>query len=216
MGTQYQSAIEALMRQIPVITREQMIIYLRKVFDLTRSTATGIFETVARQGIVLESPNGLITTKENLRVIQTQHVNIEYGLRLKIADPLFVIPEAQDAMDCFWLILKAMPVSKDFIISTGTIKAVYMDSQKQRIIEIVKIPYDQELMISQLLKRHYAYDELSRNCYERIGILENPKAASAIARVGFTEFYYIDKSEAEHPKLMQVRLRPFKEAWADV
>ena len=216
MSNIYKESIVNLLSRIPILRKEQLILYLVKIYDLPLDIAESLLEKATESGYVLISPNDLVTTRATMNLLyKKDDISIREHI-FKLARPIVLTKDLEIQIDAFWVVLKNLPDADDFVFLNGPISAVYTDKSRNKIVEIVVIPHGKERLYTHLFKYHFTYSLESQKYYERIGIVNNARSALLMGNVGFTEFYYIDKTELSKNIIYFIGARDNNTAWEDV
>ena len=118
-------------------------------------------------------------------------------------------------MELFWVLLDAMPASRDFIMNSLKMFPLSYVNQKQELVQVMYIPKGQERSICRYLMEvpegEYAKEDV------RIAVMEDPNGASDMKKVGFRYLVWIDHSSEDCGDRLQVLKEISKaDAWEDL
>lgn len=194
----YSNVIMELLDQVDVLERDQVLWYAEALDTYGEG-----------QRVVEKALHALI---RNQRVLVYEENGTQYLSRM----PIKVLSESNRMeMDLFWVLLDAMPYSKNFNLNIMRTFQLSYINQNNRLVQVIYISRNQEKVISRMLR------EIPENSYEkddcRIALLQDSQGVERLLRVGFRYVVAINHdAQAPEDKLMILKEFREHEIWEDI
>lgn len=204
MAQNLEQMITQIMRKIPVVTRQQLITYLLIQTSASQSVIMDAISACAHNGSILISTNSRVTTREAYDVVRTVDLPYKFGLICRLRGRLAITAEAEDFLDCFWIILGLLPASEDFILTSYTpLRMLFLDAGKNRFVQIARIRRGNELTCISYLRSLPAPLPEEQFSMRRIALVDDREVVDLLGEFGFTDFCLLDEDEPSHIRVLK-------------
>ena len=212
MTKHLERSIESILKKIPVVTKQQLIAYLKIQMSCKEKVILEALTECAHSGVVLIAFNELITTREAYDVVRTADLPYKFGVIQRLRGNLSVTAETQDFIDCFWIILNLLPASSDFILTSYTpFRMLYLDRENNRLVQIARFRRGFELTDINFLRALPTPAREDRAHIRRIALLDDEQATELLGGFGFTDFCLLDDHQPGH--ISVIKKVGLNEAW---
>lgn len=200
----YISEIERLFSRIPVMSYFQLKKYLRAVFgpNSFRGDVDFAVKEYLRRGILMSDGTYLFTKRIfDIAFHQQFRFNdLNYSSYIRVKEKLEMRSYFRELMNCFDFVLETLPYSDDFIVCEGIFPIMYIDKQKNMLIQICCVDFENVMPFNAMLKSGYCdFSEEQKEHVSRIAIVDDKKTAEALGNYGFSAVVSFRKDLPELP-----------------
>ena len=212
----FREEVAELFRRIPVMTGPQFIRSLNLISGYEGNQLSSLEYQYARNGLVLVSENGLVTTKFGIEKVAGFMPEVKRAGQIRVSE-LGIKPFFSECIDCYNLVLDLYPSSKGFRVSKDLFQISFVHEKRQLIYELVRIPRDKEdIYAAQLIKDTWRYEgkknRLVREATRRIAVVESEASAAKVPFAGINLICVTDSSDPKGFRVIERR----QDAWKDM
>ncbi len=123
--------------------------------------------------------------------------------------------EQRMAMELFWVLLDAMPYSRNFILSFQKTFQLSYINKHQQLVQVAYVPRHMETAVCRFV-REIPKNEYEQECDCRIALLEDPKGEERMKKVGFYYLVTIRQDAPPENRLEILDVVDVAHAWEDL
>ncbi len=207
----YITEIERLFGRIPVMEYNQLRKYLKKVFGdkAFRGNIDYAISEYLRRGILMSDGHYLFTKRIFDIAFQKQFRfnDLDYSSEIRVSEDLQLNGEMKEIIQCFDFVLETLPYSDDFFITEGLFPIMYIDREKNMLVQICHFSRENVIPLDMLIRNTSDFALDQRECISRIAIVDERKTADLIGYHGFSSIVMFDKTDEMIPMtVIQSRL----------
>lgn len=207
----YRSEIERILRKMPVMTFRQFLRLVGLITGYEGNQAGNMASMYARNGVILASGNGYVTTKAAVNIVAAGEPEVvRFGIN-RITE-LHLRPFYKKAVDCFDVVLDMYPISDDFLLLDDVFQFTFIDEERNRLYEVAKIP-SADAISYEALFRSLPSPGSFKDILTRIAVIDEKEAARYVPKVGFSYICVPDKRKPSGYDIVEKRTEGL---WDDV
>ena len=207
----YVTEIEKLFARIPVMEYQQLKKYLRKVFGekAFRGDIDYAISEYLRRGILM-SDGRYLFTKNAFDIAfrkQFRFNDFDYSSEIRVNENLRLSGEMEDVMLCFDFILETLPYSDDFIVTGGLFPIMYIDREKNQLIQVCYCRHDNAIPFDLMVKSSCDFTDTQKESVSRIAIVDEKNTADLLGYNGFSSIVMFERDKEDiHMNVIESRL----------
>lgn len=215
-AVEYRQAAEEIVRKMPVMTNRQFARSLYLVTGLKDEARLGVTTDLLKDGVIIASRNGYVTTAESVELVSDGRPEVSFSGIYRM-DQLVPKTFFRECMDLYNIVLDLYPKSKDFEIGRSLYQIAFVDKDKNRIYELLRVPHEKESLYKVRILREAAFTksrngELFKDTLRRIAVIDDEATAPMIPYCGFTN---ICVSDDKAPKGFRIIEKRKDDIWRD-
>lgn len=223
MKEEYQESIRRMMRKVPVMRTQQLVLAIQHLSrkNVSEDVAMIYLTDMQSNGYLCMSIDGWAMTKGAYTAItgDNRYIRLEYKAPFIINFEIDTLVEKyltshqnyyKNLVDSMWVTVELLPLSEEFIATNfpWSISFIIYNKRidKSYLYQITNISKRKEDAHIELLKDYARVDDEDlRKTYRRIAIIEDEKHAWKVPHLGFEFICVIDKNTPTGFRIVETR-----------